>query len=261
MFPGKWHLGLNCHSNDDHCHHPSTHGFNYFFGIPLTHLRDCQPGHGTVFQIYKYLPYRALGIVLATVALLHYTGFLTISRRLILGLLSPFIVVAGLITGFIMIIPYFNCVLMKDHSIVEQPFTSENLTQRMTQEAVDFIERYIIVSNTIFLLSCYIFPNATLHITLTIKASHFFSPSRNSAGPFLLFFSFLQVHTGMFASAAFRGTSDHGIYGDAVREVDWSVGRPADSLISKMGLFFLESNPAKRTPLPPLPALSRTVSD
>lgn len=40
-----------------------------------------------------------------------------------------------------MIIPSFNCVLMKDHNIVEQPFVSENLTQRMTHEAVDFIER------------------------------------------------------------------------------------------------------------------------
>lgn len=40
-----------------------------------------------------------------------------------------------------MIIPSFNCVLMKDHGIVEQPFVSENLTQRMTREAVDFIER------------------------------------------------------------------------------------------------------------------------
>lgn len=32
----------------------------------------------------------------------------------------------------------------------------------------------------------------------------------------------------MFASAAFRGTSGHGIYGDAVHEVDWSVGRSAE---------------------------------
>lgn len=47
---------------------------------------------------------------------------------------------------------------------------------------------------------------------------------RNSARPFLLFFSFLQVHTAMFASAAFKGSSRHGVYGDAVHEVDWSVG-------------------------------------
>lgn len=55
----------------------------------------------------------------------------------------------------------------------------------------------------------------------------FFFFSRNSARPFLLFFSFIQVHTALFASAAFRGTSSHGIYGDAVHEVDWTVGRAA----------------------------------
>ncbi|XP_070814236.1 steryl-sulfatase [Chaetodon trifascialis] len=190
---GKWHLGLNCKSSDDHCHHPSIHGFNYFFGIPLTNLRDCQPGHGTVFQLHKYLPYSTLSIVLATAALLHYIGVITIRRGLILSLLSLLVVVMALIAGFIMVIPYFNCVLMRDHRVVEQPFAPENLTQRMTQEAVDFIER-------------------------------------NSERPFLLFFSFLHVHTALFTSAAFRGTSSHGIYGDAVHEVDWIVGQIMQTL-------------------------------
>ncbi|XP_008282314.1 steryl-sulfatase [Stegastes partitus] len=190
---GKWHLGLNCKSSDDHCHHPSSHGFNHFYGIPLTNLRDCQPGHGTVFQFHKYLPFRTLGIILVTAVLLHYSGFITITRRLILSLLSVLAVVAGLAAGIVLIVPYFNCVLLRDHSIVEQPFTAENLTQRMTHEAVDFIER-------------------------------------NSDRPFLLFFSFIQVHTAMFASAAFRGTSPHGIYGDAVHEVDWSVGQIMETL-------------------------------
>ncbi|XP_056883898.1 steryl-sulfatase isoform X1 [Takifugu flavidus] len=190
---GKWHLGLNCESRDDHCHHPNAHGFNYFFGIPLTNLRDCQPGHGTVFQIHKYLPYRTLGTVLASTVLLYFSGLIRISRKRVFCLLAAAVLVVSFIVGFIMIIPLFNCVLMKDHSIVEQPFVSENLTQRMTREAVDFIER-------------------------------------NSARPFLLFFSFLQVHTAMFASAAFRGTSQHGIYGDAVHEVDWSVGQIMQAL-------------------------------
>ncbi|XP_041834500.1 steryl-sulfatase [Melanotaenia boesemani] len=195
---GKWHLGLNCKSSDDHCHHPSTHGFNYFFGIPLTNLRDCQWGHGTVFQIHKYLPYRTFGVVLVSVVGLHCIGLIRFRRGLIFGLLLVAVIVTGMMVGFIRIIPYFNCVLFRDHSIVEQPFTSENLTQRMTHEAVDFIER-------------------------------------NSARPFLLFFSFLQVHTAMFASAAFRGTSHHGIYGDAVHEVDWSVGRILQTL-DRLGL-------------------------
>lgn len=154
-FSGKWHLGLNCETSDDHCHHPRVHGFNYFFGTPMTNTRDCQPGHGTVFQIHKHLPYRTLGIILVTASFLHYSGFITIRRRLIVGLLGLLVVVTGLIVGFIMAIPYFNCVLMRDHRIVEQPFTSENLTQRMTHEAVDFIERYMnchIVYSTVFIL-------------------------------------------------------------------------------------------------------------
>lgn len=190
---GKWHLGLNCESSDDHCHHPNAHGFNYFFGIPLTNLRDCQPGHGTVFQLHKYLPYETLGVILVSAVLLHYVGLITLRRRLVLGLLSLLAVLTGLTVGFIKMTLYLNCVLMRDHVVVEQPFVSENLTQRMTREAVDFLER-------------------------------------NSAGPFLLFFSFIHVHTATFASKAFRGTSRHGIYGDAVHEVDWSVGQIMQTL-------------------------------
>ncbi|XP_041637842.1 steryl-sulfatase isoform X2 [Cheilinus undulatus] len=195
---GKWHLGLNCHSSDDHCHHPNNHGFNYFFGIPLTNLRDCQPGHGTVFQIQKYLPLKTLGIVLLTAVFLHYRGFIPVHRRLFLALLAVLITAAGLVAGFLTVIPYFNCILMRDHRVIEQPFVSENLTQRMTREAVDFMEK-------------------------------------NSEKPFLLFFSFIQVHTAMFASAPFRGSSQHGIYGDAVHEVDWSVGELMRTL-DRLGL-------------------------
>lgn len=143
-FPGKWHLGLNCESSDDHCHHPSAHGFKHFFGIPLTNLRDCRPGHGTVFQIQKYLPYRTFTTVCATAALFHFIGIIAISRRLLVTLLASSVALAALIVGFIMVVPRFNCVLMKDHDVVEQPFDSENLTQRMTHEATDFIERYAV---------------------------------------------------------------------------------------------------------------------
>jgi len=138
---GKWHLGLSCESRDDHCHHPSIHGFNYFFGIPLTNLRDCQPGHGTVFQLHKYLPCWTLGMLLATAVALHLFGVLPLRRGMLQGLLVLVVAVTGLTAGFIGMIPYFNCVLFRDHSIVEQPFSPENLTQRMTREAVGFIER------------------------------------------------------------------------------------------------------------------------
>ncbi|XP_078798509.1 steryl-sulfatase isoform X4 [Oryzias latipes] len=195
---GKWHLGLNCGSSQDHCHHPHAHGFSFFFGVPLTNLRDCQPGHGTVFQIHKYLPYGTMGAVLLSAAALHLSGAWRLRRGLLLGLPVLVLVLAGMTAGFVWTVPYLNCVLFRDGSIVEQPFRSENLTQRMTREAVAFMER-------------------------------------NSARPFLLFFSFLQVHTAMFASAAFKGSSRHSVYGDAVHEVDWSVGQILQTL-GRLGL-------------------------
>ncbi|KAM9820883.1 steryl-sulfatase [Neosynchiropus ocellatus] len=190
---GKWHLGLNCKNSTDHCHHPSAHGFKYFFGIPLTNLRDCTPNNGTVFLIHKFLPYTTLAVILASALALHFSGLLRFPRKFTLTLLSLLLMLAAAVLVFIQIIPYFNCVLMKDHRIVEQPYRSENLTQAMTSDAVAFMER-------------------------------------NAERPFLLYFSLLQVHTAMFASAAFRGTSQHGIYGDAVHEVDWSVGQIMQTL-------------------------------
>lgn len=49
-------------------------------------------------------------------------------------------------------------------------------------------------------------------------------PRRNAGVPFLLVMSYLQVHTALFASPDFAGKSQHGMYGDAVEEMDWSVG-------------------------------------
>lgn len=47
---------------------------------------------------------------------------------------------------------------------------------------------------------------------------------RNADTPFLLVLSYLHVHTALFASQGFAGKSQHGVYGDAVEELDWSVG-------------------------------------
>ncbi|XP_056157374.1 steryl-sulfatase [Lampris incognitus] len=190
---GKWHLGLNCENSNDHCHHPSVHGFDHFYGLTVTNLRDCQPGHGTVFSELPPILFGTFCVAVLTVAFIHYAGVATVRRALVLGLVLLSATVAGLLMAFLTTFPNFNCLLMRDHEVVEQPYVSENLTQRMTHEAMDFIER-------------------------------------NSERPFLLFLSFVQVHTAMFASAPFRGRSGHGIYGDAVQEVDWSVGQIMQTL-------------------------------
>ena len=70
---------------------------------------------------------------------------------------------------------------------VEQEATLETLTPRYTEQAVRFIEK-----------------------------------SKDS--PFFLYMPHTYPHIPLGASAKFRGKSPHGIYGDVMDELDWSVG-------------------------------------
>ncbi|KAH0509076.1 Steryl-sulfatase [Microtus ochrogaster] len=58
---------------------------------------------------------------------------------------------------------------------------------------------------------------------------------RQAHAPFLLFLSFLHVHTTPFAALKFAGCSRHRIYGDAVEELDWSEGQILGAL-DRLGL-------------------------
>ncbi len=141
---GKWHLGLNCEDSADHCHHPTSHGFDYFYGTIMTHLRDCQPGHGSVLYFFhSYIPYKALSIGLVSVLLLHIKGMITVTRRVVFSFLVLVGVVVSLFGVLVYTFPNLNCFVMRGPEIVEQPYTSENLTQRMTSEAIEFLEKYV----------------------------------------------------------------------------------------------------------------------
>lgn len=87
----------------------------------------------------------------------------------------------------------WNVPLMRDGKIIEQPADQTTLTKRYTEEAVKFIREQ--------------------------KDKSFF-----------LYFAHTFPHVPMFASPAFKGKSRAGIYGDAVEELDWSVGQVLDTL-------------------------------
>ena len=82
---------------------------------------------------------------------------------------------------------------MRDEQIIERPADQNTLTKRYTEEAVRFIER---------------------------------SKDR----PFFLYLAHTMVHVPLFVSDEFRGKSPRGLYGDAVEEIDWSVGRVLETL-------------------------------
>ncbi|XP_043928391.1 steryl-sulfatase isoform X2 [Protopterus annectens] len=199
---GKWHLGMNCNTRDDLCHHPHHYGFDYFYGMIMTNLKDCIRGCGSVISSGLRrrftVPTSYLVITLITLVTLHYAGLFRVTWRVIFYGIIIVILLLALLQIFIYNLRNLNCFLMRDQQIIQQPFSVENLTRRMTNEAINFMQR-------------------------------------NENKPFFLFVSFIQAHTALFASPDFRGKSMHGLYGDAVEEADWSVGQILDA-IEKMGL-------------------------
>ena len=94
-------------------------------------------------------------------------------------------------------IPYSNdmspSILMYNQAIIESPVNLSTLTQRYTEQAVDFIKR-----------------------------------SRNT--PFFLYLPHTFPHIPLAASKDFLGKSGMGLYGDVIQELDWSVGQVLQAL-------------------------------
>lgn len=197
FFTGKWHLGFNCESEDS-CSDPNGQGFDYFYGLPLTNLKDC--GHGSVWQVWRSTVYRDLFLVFF--AVVAGAIYLRIYGRLSKNGFRIIVTFATILTFslyFMMrTMGLMNCILMENRKVIEQPLSYDNLNQRLTRRAISFIER-------------------------------------NQNEPFFLVMSHIQAHTQIFSSESFIKDSKHGIYGAAVQEIDWSVGQLTKTL-SKLGL-------------------------
>lgn len=87
----------------------------------------------------------------------------------------------------------WNVPLLRDGNEVEKPTVQTSLTKRYTEEAVKFI-------------------------------------GEKKEAPFFLYFAHTFPHVPLFASPEFKGKSRAGILGDAVEELDWSVGQVLETL-------------------------------
>ena len=64
--------------------------------------------------------------------------------------------------------------------------------------------------------------------TYTEKAVDFIN--RKSENPFFLYLAHSMPHVPLYASEKFIGTSQRGLYGDVIQEIDWSVGEVMNAL-------------------------------
>ncbi|NXA36068.1 ARSD Arylsulfatase, partial [Eudromia elegans] len=199
---GKWHLGVNCESYYDHCHHPLNHGFGYFYGMPFTLISDCittePPEMDREFRRKLWLYTQVMGLATLTSALARLTGLISVSWKTVtcLAVFSLLFFASWFSSyGFVR---YWNCIMMRNYEVTEQPMVTERTTFLILRESISFI-------------------------------------GRNKHRPFLLFLSFLHSHTPLLTTEKFLGKSRHGLYGDNVEEMDWMVGQVLDA-IEKEGL-------------------------
>ena len=88
---------------------------------------------------------------------------------------------------------YWNVPLIRDDRVIERAPDQSRLTRRYTADAVRFIHEH-------------------------------------RERPFFLYFAHTFPHVPLFASDGFLGRSPRGLYGDAVEELDWSVGQVIGAL-------------------------------
>ncbi|KAG9270972.1 arylsulfatase D isoform X2 [Astyanax mexicanus] len=199
---GKWHLGVNCNSRNDHCHHPNHHGFHYFYGLPFTFFNDCKPGEGkdvlVDLQVALWQISVLVGLGLLTLVPVRVSGLLRVGTGLLV--LLAVLCTLGFTVWFVPfeLLQRWNCIIMRNQQVVEQPMEAEELPEKLMKEAEQFVER-------------------------------------NQNRPFLLFLSLAHVHTPLFISRDFVGKSRHGLYGDNVEEVDSMIGRMVKT-IERLGL-------------------------
>lgn len=103
--------------------------------------------------------------------------------------------------------------LMRDKEVVEVPSDQATLTKRYTERAMDLIEKY---------------------------------GSKNGTKPLFLYYAHTMPHKPIAASEDFLGTTERGLYGDVIKEIDWSIGQLMISLekagISENTLFIFSSD-------------------
>ena len=101
----------------------------------------------------------------------------------------------GTISGSVEREKFVPLPLYRNEEIIEKEPDQHYLTQRYTQEAINFIK-----SNS------------------------------GKGKPFFLYYASNFPHVPLYASPAFEGKSKRGLYGDVVSELDWSIGQVLQTL-------------------------------
>ena len=192
-FVGLWGLGVG--RNGEYL--PLNHGFDSWYGVPSANIDPCMDSYKTTSDsLYTWKSVCAFFSPLLYI--LPFVGFIGWYNGLgklitVFTVIIAFILYSSILHDVIHFTMDFiqvrSCVLYRNSNIIEQPYAIENMTLRFTRNAIQFLEA-----------------------------------SSISPKPFLLFFSFMNLNHPEFASKFFSN-STQSTYSDALKEVDWSIGK------------------------------------
>lgn len=193
---GKWHLGQHRDTFGDNIRHPLAQGFDYFYGTIGTNLDDFGNEGKIILSQRPYWYGELLSTWLVTAVSLW---CLLKTRHVPLPVFCGLIVMwtaAVLYLYFIMDnLTLLGSFLHRNYDLVEQPIRLAGLSQRLVHEGIEFMR------------------NAT-----------------ESGKPFLVVMSWIHMHVAIKTAKEFEGKSGLGAYGDALMELDWSVGEMLNAL-------------------------------
>ncbi|XP_060596832.1 arylsulfatase H-like [Ruditapes philippinarum] len=193
---GKWHLGLHKEQLGDFEHHPLNQGFDSFYGLTGTNLDDFDPSEKVVLKAMPYWYYSIISTWSVTAVALFclykfkYYGTLTFIVLLIIWSI-PSLYFYLLFDNYILLTSFLH----RNYDLVEQPIRLAGLCQRLMNEGLEFMQ------------------NATV-----------------ARQPFMLVMSWVHMHVALRTAKEFEGRSQIGRYGDALEELDWSIGEILKSI-------------------------------
>ena len=195
---GKWHLGHHRDHLGDNIHHPLSQGFDYFYGLIGTNLDDF--GHeGKVITRQRPYWYGELVSTWAVTAIsllcLLKTKFM--HTTVLIALLAMWTITLVYIFLVFNSLSLLGSFVHRNNDVVEQPIQLEGFSQKLVHEGLEFMR------------------NAT-----------------QARKPFLIVMSWIHMHTAIKTAKHFKEKSEFGPYGDALMELDWSVGEMLNGLKS-----------------------------